>query len=228
MAPKLPSPWRISKAGEEALQPRSVIVSFLFYIYFSSDIRRCYSYSQVFMVFPYKFLIFLPPCFSRLHVFPLWDLKLPGADLLENNLSKKQLQLLFPMSVCTSVSLDVETSPYSLVLIYLSNCSPSSPLKHGLVGICSFSPWQLWSCAQKCSLTGRQQAKAVPTLKGSGSHEWTLFTCISKWLVPCQISCMSLQAQCVETTLAPLPLLLNTGNLLPEATAIRWSKPFLL
>lgn len=180
------------------------------------------------MVSPYKSLLYLPLCFSRLHGFPLWDLKLPGADLLENNLSKKQLQLLFPMSVYTSVSLDVETSPYSLALIYLSNCPPSIPLKHGLVGICSFLPWQFWSCAQKCSLTARQQGRAVPTLEGCGSHEWILFTCISKWLVPCQISCMSLQAEHVETTLAPLQLLLGTWNLLLEATAIRWRKPFLL
>lgn len=180
------------------------------------------------MVFPYKFLLSLPPCFSRVHGFPLWDLKLPGADLLENNLSKKQLHLLFAMSVYTSVSLDVETSPYSFVLIYHSNCSLSIPLKHGLVGICSFSLWQFWSCAQKHSLTARQQGRAVPTLEGSGSHEWILFTCISTWLVPCQISCMSLQAQCVETVLAPLPVLLGTGNVWLEATAIRWRKPFLL
>lgn len=90
------------------------------------------------MVSPCSFALAEPPSFSWLHGFPLQGLMLPRAALPENNLSKNQLQ--FSMSVYTSVSSDIETTPHSLVLIYLSNCPPFIPLKDSLVGICSFFP----------------------------------------------------------------------------------------
>lgn len=87
-----------------------------------------------------SFTLSEPPGLSWLPGFPLQGLKLPGAALPENSPSKNQLQLSLSVSVYTSVSLDVETSPRSLVLIYLSNGPPFIPLKDGLVGICSFFP----------------------------------------------------------------------------------------
>lgn len=92
------------------------------------------------MVSPCSFALSEPPSLSWLHGFSLRGLKLPGAALPENNRSKSQLQLSFSMSVYPGVSLDVETSPHSLVLIYLSNCLPFIPLKDRLAGICSFFP----------------------------------------------------------------------------------------
>lgn len=64
------------------------------------------------------------PSSSWFHGLPLQGLELPGAALLANNLSKNQLQPSFSMSVHSSVSLDVEISPPSLVLINLNNCPP--------------------------------------------------------------------------------------------------------
>ena len=42
--------------------------------------------------------------------------------------------------------------------------------------------------------------------------------------MPCQVSCVSLQAEGTETILLPLQLLLGTGRLLLEATAIQVMK----
>lgn len=151
MAPKLPSLWRISEITASALvkklcSPEESLSSPSFSSTCSlaamlKKKKLLLSRSEKrLLVLPCSFPVSEPPSLSWLHGFPLQGLKLPGAALLENNLSKNQLQLSFSMSAYTSVSLDIETSPRSLVLIYLSNCPPFILLKDGLVGICSFFP----------------------------------------------------------------------------------------